>query len=170
MTPASKRPTTPVTRFAVFGSVARLENVRRTRAKTRKHRSRCLRSLRSTTRRHRTTRQSSLPRKPGPSRVVDFRTERAALAQARNAGLLRNTPDTIPVEFSAGILLREKSADKKNPVRQHQKNKSGTTGKDADSSNHRQECEIKRIARVTKRPVGYERFRMLCGVVHDFGS
>src|SRR5262249_5853494 len=38
--------------------------------------------------------------------------ERAASAQARIAALPRNTHDTICPEFSAGILLREKLADK----------------------------------------------------------
>src|SRR5438105_12310751 len=64
------------------------------------------------TQRHRTTRQSSLRQRPGPSRAGDFQTKRPASPQARNVAPLGNTRDTILPEFSAAILLHDKLADK----------------------------------------------------------
>jgi len=79
-----------------------------------------------------------------------------------------------PIRFTLSFLqeffFTRNQPINKNPIRQHQKNESGTTRQDADSHSHEQACEIKRIARVTKRPLGYQRFRMLCGVVNNFSS
>src|SRR5512133_1414879 len=62
--------------------------------------------------RNRTTRQSSLLRRPDPSRRGDFLTEHAPLARARNAAPPGRTRDIITFGCSAGILVLEDSGDR----------------------------------------------------------
>ena len=77
-----------------------------------RYRSRDSMSKRSKSRRHRTTRRSSLRPTPVPTRAGDFQMEHAASEPARNAGRPDNTRDRIALVFPGGILLRERSADK----------------------------------------------------------
>ena len=171
MTPAAKRFVSPATRFAVFGSIALLENA------LRKPIGKAIsaangRNVMATSNTASPNIQTKLSPGDGLTPVGAEIPRQNARPQGRPE--TRHCPTIrlirCALTFQKGFFFAKNQAINKNPVRQHQKNKSGTACQDADSGRHWQVCQVKRIARVAKRSVSYERFRMLRSIVHDFSS